>query len=210
MQYAGRADEVFGVQAYMNRDALSRLLDEQGSVSGVNVLLDPDYEGQFSAGLKNVPAASGVITRRTTIQSFDDNYKENMDISTFYMVGFAVVIAFGVVYNSARIALSERSTELAQLRILGFTLSEISLILVGEQLIITMMAIPVGVMIGWGTVLMLPSALSNDLFRFPGVLTVSNVGIGAATIVIVAMVTGILIWFRLRRLDLIAVLKSRE
>jgi ABC-type phosphate/phosphonate transport system permease subunit len=37
------------------------------------------------------------MVRETAIKSFDDNYRENMDISTLYMVGFAVIIAFGVV-----------------------------------------------------------------------------------------------------------------
>ncbi len=208
--FGGRADEMFGLQAYMHANALEEILDEEGSVSGVHVLLDPDYDAAFSSAVKTIPSSAGVLHRRTTRQSFDDNYKENMDISTYYIVAFAVIIAFGVVYNSARIALSERATELAQLRILGFTLGEITVILVGEQLMLTLLAIPVGAAIGGLVISMLPAALSNDLFRFPTVLSVKNVGLGAATIVTVALISGFLIWLRLRRLDLISVLKSRE
>ena len=41
-------------------------------------------------------------------------------------------IAFGVIYNNMRIALSERNRELASLRVLGFHRGEVAYILLGE------------------------------------------------------------------------------
>ncbi len=207
---SGLNTEMFGVQAYMNDKALARLLDEQGSVSGIYTLLDPDQREAFSAAIKDVPMAAGVLLRQTMFDSFDDNYKENMDISTIYIVAFAMIIAFGVVYNCSRIALSERATELASLRILGFTIREIAVILLGEQAIIILMAFPVGIALGGWVVSLLPDAFTTDLFRFPVVLTLKNLGLAVATISVVAVATGALIYRKLNRLDLIAVLKSRE
>lgn len=207
---SGTVSEMFGVQAYMPSPALNALLREQGSVSGAYVLLDPGAVEEFSRSVKATPAVSSVMVRKTAIQSFNDNYRENMDISTFYMVLFAVIIAFGVVYNSARIALSERATELASLRILGLTSMEITIILLGEQMILTLLAIPVGAFIGSLVVLWLPTAFASDLMRFPAMLTFRNFGLGVLTITSVALLTGVLLRRRLRKLDLIAVLKSRE
>lgn len=207
---AGTVSEMFGVQAYMASSALYALMREQGSVSGAYVLLDEKQMDAFSKKVKSTPAVASVLVRKTAIQSFDENYRENMDISTFYMVLFAVIIAFGVVYNSARIALSERATELASLRILGLTNMEITIILLGEQVILTLLAVPVGAVIGGLVVLWLPSAFASELMRFPAMLTMRNFGLGTLTITSVALLTGLLLRRRLRKLDLIAVLKSRE
>jgi putative ABC transport system permease protein len=207
---SGTADELFGVQAYMDRSALYDLLREQGSLSGAYVMLDADKADAFSKAVKETPMVAGVMLRATTIKSFDENYKENMDISTIWIFSFAMIIAFGVVYNSARISLSERANELASLRILGFTIGEITLVLLGEQLILTMMAVPVGFILGSLTVFALPAAFTTDLFRFPVILTSANYGMTALTISVVATVTGLLLYRKLNKLDLIAVLKSRE
>lgn len=207
---AGTVSEMFGVQAYMASAALSALMREQGSVSGAYVLLDEQRMDEFSRSVKATPAVASVLVRKTAIQSFDENYRENMDISTFYMVLFAVIIAFGVVYNSARIALSERATELASLRILGLTNMEITVILLGEQLILTLLAVPVGAVIGGLVVLWLPTAFASELMRFPAMLTMRNFGLGTLTITSVTLLTGLLLRRRLRKLDLISVLKSRE
>ena len=154
--------------------------------------------------------AASAMDRESMIKSFNDNYQENSNISNIVIVVFAMIIAFGVVYNSARITLSERATELASLRILGFTGNEITVILLGEQVILMLMAIPVGMVLGTLAVLALPGALSTDLFRFPTVFTLKNYGMGTLTIVSVAVITGVLLRQRLKNLDLIAVLKSRE
>jgi len=207
---SGTNSEMFGVQAYMNDRALAALMDEQGSISGIYVLLDPDQREAFSAAIKDIPMAAGVLLRQTMYDSFDENYKENMDISTIYIVAFAMIIAFGVVYNSSRIALSERATELASLRILGFTIAEIAVILLGEQFIIIFLAFPVGMALGAWVVYLLPEAFTTDLFRFPVVLTLKNFGLGVATIGVVVLATGVLIYRKLNKLDLIAVRKSRE
>lgn len=206
----GTANEMFGIQAYMNFGALSALLREQGSVSGVSILLDRNMNAEFSHKVKNTPAVASVMMRDAMIRSFDENYKENMDISTIYIVAFSMVIAFGVVYNSARIALSERATELASLRVLGFTINEITIVLLGEQIIILMMSLPVGLFLGALGIMGLPATYENDLFRFPVVITERNLGLASLAICCVAVATGVLLRRKLKKLDLIEVLKSRE
>jgi putative ABC transport system permease protein len=206
----GTANEMFGIQAYMNYKALSALLREQGSVSGSAILFDRNSYAEFSQEVKNTPAIASVMMRDAMIRSFDENYKENMDISTIYIVAFSMIIAFGVVYNSARIALSERAIELASLRVLGFTINEITIVLLGEQVIILLMALPIGLILGALGIMGLPATYENDLFRFPVIITERNLGLASLAICCVAIATGVLLRRKLSKLDLIEVLKSRE
>jgi putative ABC transport system permease protein len=203
-------DELMGVRTYMSASSLAGLLREEGSVSGAYLQVDAQHIDAFYDVVKRTPTIGGVVLRSTAMKSFDDNYKENMDISSAYLVAFAAIIAFGVVYNSARIALSERGNELASLRVLGFTKTEITVVLLGEQVILTLIALPLGMGLGIFLSSLLPDAFATDLFRFPFLITMRNLGMGTITIVVVALISGFFIRRRLRSLDLIAVLKSRE
>ena len=133
-----------GLSAYMDIDALHQLMREGDVATGALLLIDPARERQLSAELKATPAVAGVGFKRAVLQSFREAMAANMSISIFFNLVFAGIIAFGVVYNAARVSLSERSRELASLRVLGFTRAEISLILLGELALLTIAALPLG------------------------------------------------------------------
>jgi putative ABC transport system permease protein len=129
---------------------------------------------------------------------------------TFVITLLAGTIAFGVVYNSARIALSERSRELASLRVLGFTRGEISYILLGELGVLTAAGIPVGFLLARGITAYIAGQMKSDLFRVPLVMAPSSYGFAALVVVVSALLSGLLVRHRLDHLDLVAVLKTRE
>ncbi|MBU3699443.1 MAG: ABC transporter permease [Candidatus Kapabacteria bacterium] len=203
-------DDMMGVQVYVATGLLSDLLHEQGSISGAFLQIDPARMQDFYRAIKKLPSMSSVVMRERAMRSFDESYMQFMDISNYYIVFFASLIAFGVVFNNARIALSERGNELASLRVLGFTAREVSIILLGEQLVLTLAALPLGLL--WGVLwsMWMPSLIATDLFRFPFSMSVRNLGISSAMILAVAVITGAFIRRRIGRLDMIAVLKSHE
>jgi putative ABC transport system permease protein len=123
---------------------------------------------------------------------------------------FACVIAIGVVYNSARISLSERSRELATLRVIGFTRGEISAILLGELGIVTLLAIPLGLWFGYLVASLVVWTLDLEMFRFPLVIERTTYGLAALVVMLASIASGLLVRRKLDQLDLIAVLKSRE
>jgi len=207
---AAVVDELMGVQAYMRIDDLWKLVQEDGTISGAYLQVDHSKMQEFYKQVKRTPAIAGVMVRETALRSFNETYSENMWISTTAIVFFAVVIAFGVVYNSARIALSERGNELASLRVLGLTRTEIAIILLGEQVALTIAGIPVGIVIGYALCAWLPTAFETDIFRIPFSFTLRNAGLATVVIFSVTIVTGLMIRRRLNSLDLVAVLKSRE
>jgi putative ABC transport system permease protein len=144
------------------------------------------------------------------LQSFRDTLAQNMNLMIFMNVLFAGIISFGVVYNSARVSLSERSHELASLRVLGFTRAEISLILLGELAVLTLMALPAGAALGYGLSLAIVQTVDSEVYRFPLIVTPQAVAWAFLTIVAAALFSGLVVRRQLDRLDLVAVLKTRE
>lgn len=210
VRLAATFDDLLGVTAYMDRHALNRLLREGHVVSGAYLQVDPLAAPKLYADLKRTPAVAGVSIREAMLQSFIDTIAQSMSISNIAMIFFACVIAMGVVYNGARIALSERGRELASLRVLGFTRREVGLMLVGEQAILTALAIPIGFFLGWLLCLLISKAYDTELFRFPVVLSSKTFGFAFLVILAAAVVSSLLVLRRIATLDLVGVLKTRE
>jgi putative ABC transport system permease protein len=207
---AGLVDELIGVAAYMDIQALNRLMQEGGTISGAYLAADSLQIDRLYALLKRTPAVSGVSVREMAIARFQETIAGSLSIFTSVMVIFACVIAFGVVYNAARIALSERSRELATLRVIGFTQAEISVILLGEQAVLTLAAIPLGCAIGFSLCALMSLTYNSELYRFPLVVTKATYAFAFIVVTIAAIVSGLIVRRQLVHLDMIAVLKTRE
>jgi putative ABC transport system permease protein len=206
---AAVVDEPVGVGAYMDARALADVLDE-ASISGAYLVVDAARLAALQAELKRTPAVRGVATRAAVIRSFEEILDRSLAVSTMINVLFACVIAFGVVYNGARITLSERGNELASLRVLGFTRREVAVLLLGEQGLLTLAAVPVGWALGAAVSWYLAQRLTTELYRIPLVLRWQTFGFAFVVVLAAALVSGVLVARRLHRLDLVAVLKTRE
>lgn len=204
------ADELIGVSAYMDASALNRMMREGGAVSGGFLSVDPQRIARLYADLKSMPAVSAVVLREAALKSFNDILYQSLAIFTMVLVAFACVIVSGMVYNGARIALSERGRDLASLRVLGFTQGEIGIMLLGEQAILTAAAIPLGFAIGYGICALIPLWLNTELYRMPLVINRSTYAVAFIVVLTAAFVSGLLVRWRLRHLDLVEVLKTRE
>ena len=207
---AALVSEYIGVSAYMELAALNRLMREGNAISGVHLATDARYKSEIYAALKEVPRVVGIMARRDAIKNFRETMVRQVLIFTFINTLLAATIAFGVVYNSARIALSEQSRELASLRILGFTCGEISYILLGELALFTLAAIPLGFLIGRGLCAYIISELQTDLFRIPLILEPGTYAFAAVVVLVSAFISGLIVRRRLYHLDLVAVLKTKE
>ena len=197
--------------AYMDLAALNRLLRESPRTDMVNVLIDHNRTAEFYSELKQMPRVSAVMFRQAAINNFRDTMAETIVIFVKFFGAFAAALGFGVVYNSARITLSERGRELASLRVLGFSRAAISYILLAEVGLLILLALPVGCLIGWSLAwFIVKTAFENELFRLPLVIYPSSYGIAICITLVSTLVSAVLVRRRLDRLDLIAVLKTRE
>ena len=207
---AGVVDEYLGLSAYMRLDALHALLQEGGVISGAHLLVDPREERALHARLKAMPAVGGVASTRAMVEGFHATMGETMGVMIAFNVLFASIIACGVVYNAARVSLSERSRELASLRVLGFTRLEISSILLGELAALTIAAVPIGLAIGHGLAALVVQLFQTEMYRFPVIVSLRTYVAAATVTVVAAVASGLLVRRQLDHLDLVAVLKTRE
>ena len=207
---SGLVDDTMGITAWMEIGALHRLMREGGSLSGAHILVDHAQLRTLYRQLKALPAVAGVAITSAARESFDEIMAQNLELMTAFNVLFAAIISFGVVYNSARISLSERSRELASLRVLGFTIAEISLILLGELAIVPLLAIPPGLVVGWLLSSWILMTFESEVYRIPLVITTPNVAWSLLTVLAASLISALVVRRKLDKLDLVAVLKTRE
>ncbi|SDK12898.1 ABC transporter permease [Microbulbifer yueqingensis] len=199
-----------GTGAYMDLDYLNRLLKEDTAINGTYLLVDPEQTDALYAELKNTPLVAGVSLQEQAQNAFYETLQDSLGTFVFFNTLFAGLIAVGVVYNNARISLSERARELASLRVLGLTRGEISYILLGELALLTLLALPLGALLGYLLAATLVLSFDTELFRIPLVIAPSTYGYAALVVLLAALGSGLLVRRRIDRLDLIAVLKTRE
>ncbi len=206
----GITQQYLGVSAYMQQESLNTLLHEGNVTTGAYLAIEPGLEQAVYAKLHERPRVLGMVANAAAIRSFYATIGEFVLFYNMVATLLAGAIGFAVVYNSSRIALSERGRELASLRVLGFTQGEIAYILLGELAMLTLAAIPVGMLVGVGLIGVLVQAFKSELYRLPLILTPGNYAMGATVVIISALLSGLLVWRKLGQLDLVAVLKTRE
>ena len=202
--------EYSGMNAYMRLDVLRTMMEESETSSGAHLQVDPDRRRELYRTLKETPRVAAVNIKQAALQSFEDTVAENLLRMRLTNICFATIIAFGVVYNSARISLSERSRELSTLRVIGFTKPEISGILLGELALLTLAAMPLGMLLGYGFAGYMTLGLQTEIYRIPLVVEQSTFAFAASVVLIAAVVSGLIVRRRIDHLDLVAVLKSRD
>jgi putative ABC transport system permease protein len=207
---AGLVNDYLGTSAYMNLRALNRFMREGSTISGAYLSVDPEQVDTLYSTLKGTPKVAGVNIQKAALRSFQETVAQNILIIRFLQTIFAGVIAFGVVYNNARIALSERSRELATLRVIGFSRAEISWILLGELGVITLSAIAPGLSMGYLFAGLMSKALDTDMYRIPLVINRSTFGFAVVVVLAATLLSALVVRRRLDHLDLVSVLKSKE
>jgi putative ABC transport system permease protein len=207
---AGVVSEWVGVNGYMQLPALNRMMQEGSAISGVLFTADkPEHEALY-AELKEMPRVAGTTVRLAALANFMDTMAQQVLTFAFFNTILAGSIAFGVIYNSARIALSERSRELASLRVLGYTRGEISFILLGELTILTLAGIPLGFVFGRALGSVMISGIQSDLYRIPLVIGDGTYAFAATVVLASGVVSALIVRRKLNQLDLVAVLKTKE
>ncbi|MGD8481570.1 MAG: FtsX-like permease family protein [Gammaproteobacteria bacterium] len=206
----GTVRQYIGIGAYMTLDGLNRLIDEGEAVSGAFVSIDEAYRDAIYAEIKEMPRVAGTEAADARVENFYESMGQFLLTYMGFISALSGAIVFGIVYNSARIALAERSRELASLRVLGFTRGEASYILLGELGLLTLVAIPLGFLVGRRLCQWMIDNLPHELFRIPLVLQADTYALAATVVLLSATVSGLVVRRRVDHLDLVAVLKTRE
>jgi len=202
--------EMMGLNAYMDREALNRALGDGDLSSGYVLAVERGREEGLLEAIKSLPRVAGAFSKATMLRNMQEISARNVRIMSTILTAFAAVIAVGVVYNNARIALAERGWELASLRVLGFTRAEVSALLLGELAIVIGVALPLGMALGFGLVHLISGLLASDQFYFPVVILPRTYAWAALCVLAAGVVSALIVRRRIDTLDMVGVLKTRE
>jgi putative ABC transport system permease protein len=206
----GTVDEYLGASAYASIGSLSRWIGEEVALNSVRILSDPERRDELALELKQVPAVEGVSIKEQASKVFRETLAASMAIMYSILMIFAGVIAFGVIYNSTRIALAERERTFASMRVLGFTRREVGAVLTNENYFLTVVGLAPGIGLGILFCYWMSRVYDTDLFRFPMVIRAESIFISIVAVLFFTLVANLAILRRIRRLDLVEALKSRE
>ncbi|MCM2374977.1 ABC transporter permease [Aporhodopirellula aestuarii] len=210
MKVAALVEEYSGINAYMNKNRLHEALLESKVASGAFLKVDPNRIDTVFAELERRPGVGSVSIKDAAMKSFEKTVAENLMVMRSFIIVFAGVIAIGVVYNTARISLSERSRDLATMRVVGFTNGEVSIVLLGEIAAFTIAAIPLGWLIGYVLAGAVTAGLDTDNYRIPLVIARGTFVLASLVVIAATVMSAWVVQRRVTELDLIGVLKTRE
>ena len=199
-----------GQDAHISAAALFAAMESAPQVNMIHLAVQADRLEDLNAAIKKTPSIAGLSDWAEVRRQFDATLRENLltMVGIYTLIG--VLIAVGVVYNAARIQLSERSYELASLRVLGFSRAEVGYVLIGEMMLLTVLAIPLGWGLGYGLALGLVGAMSTDMFQIPFYITRRTFALAALAVFLAALASVLLVRRRLDRVDLATALKARD
>lgn len=206
----GLTQSYVGMTAYMQLDQLNRMIGEGQRISGANLLVDTSELLELYKTIKVTPGVATIALQNKSQQKFRETIDQNIQMMMTVYVVLAIIITFGVVYNSARIQLSERARELASLRVFGFTRAEVSSVLLTELAVIVLLAQPLGWLLGYSFSLAVTKGFESEAFRVPLVINASTFAQASIIVLGSALITALLVRRRVNKLDLIKVLKTRE
>ncbi len=206
----GLITDFSGLRAYMDLDALHRLMQEGETVSGAHVAVDAAQWAEFYEAVKEAPRVAGLGIKAAVRDSFRTTTAESINLIQGIYFLFSIIVSFGVVYNSARIALSERGRDLATLRVVGFSNREVAGVLIGELAMLTLVALPVGLWIGGQLAALIVASASTESIRLPLILTPRTYATAVLIVLLSAGVSFAVVGRGIRKLDLLGVLKARD
>ncbi len=206
----GIAQTLMGAPAYMEMGALNRALKEPNRVSGAYLRIDSRHGDRLYHTLKDMPAIAGVSLKNEARRAFRKMLDSGAGAIRYIMAAIAGIITFGIIYNSARIAFAERARDLASLRVIGFTRAEAAFVLLGELAAITLLALPLGSLLGYHLAQAIAEGFSTDLYQVPVTLMPVSYGTAAIAVLIASFLSGWLVKRDIDRIDLVSALKTRE
>jgi putative ABC transport system permease protein len=207
---AALVDDPMGLNVYSDLDALARLLGEEPQLSTVLLEIDRSRRDRLMVELAAIPQVVMVTETQAFRDAFYAQSGESVLVFSLIVVGFGAVIAVGVVYNTARIALSERSRDLATLRVLGYTRDEVATVLLGQQAVQVLAAVPVGLLGGYGVASFFMSSIDPEQFRLGVVISPATYAFASLVVIGAAIATSIAVRRRLDRIDIVSALKARD
>jgi len=210
IRLAGLAEDFTGIAAYMDRAAINRFMGEGDVINGASFTIDAAHRAEFLRALKGVPRVSWIAIKESMRRAFRETTAKSMGMLQTLYLTFGVIVAFGVIYNNARISLAERARELATLRVIGLTQREVGAVIVIELAVLAVLAVPLGLLLGTGFATVIIRSINTETVRLPLVFTSYTYTYAVIIVALASTASAFVVLRKLKQLDLISALKAPE
>ena len=204
------AESLLGSPSYMDLAALNRALREPNRVSGAYLSIDKARATQIYKALQDMPTVAGVSMKAQAEAALQKQMDTGAGAIRYVMGAIAFIITAGIVYNAARIAYAERIRDLASLRVIGFSRAEAAFVLLGELAVVTLLALPIGGLMGYYLSFGIAAGFSSELYQIPAIFDPASYGFAAVVVIGAAVASGWLVKRDIDRVELVSALKTRE
>lgn len=170
---------------------------------------DISYENDFSAKYLDNNAVSGITFTRT-ISDRIESMITSMNIVTYVLVVSAGLLAFIVLYNLNNINISERQSELATLKVLGFYDGEISMYVFRENIMLTVLGTIFGIFFGIWLHRFVILTAELDIMMFGRQIYTKSYIYSILLTIGFSIIVNIVMHWKMKKIDMIESLKSVE
>jgi putative ABC transport system permease protein len=201
-----------GHYMYMNKSTYNELFGNQPKTNTLLVNLKHQTKAQRNDLANKLLKSGGVMGTSYTYdqESLISKMTKSLNPIVWIFILLSGVLSFVVLYNLTNINVSERVRELSTIKVLGFYNNEVTMYIVRENIILTIIGIIVGYGVGNLLTLYILHQASTELVMFP--LTIGTVGYITATLLMIVftVIVMLITHQKLKRIDMIEALKSNE
>jgi putative ABC transport system permease protein len=207
---AAFVDEPLGTLAYLSRQAAEA--GEGSDLPATSALVrygegaDPGAVRAAVTDLPGVAAFEDANALYDTVQRYMGLFYGFVGV----MLVFGGAMAFTLIFNAMAVNISERSREVATLLAIGTRRRTISLLITVENLAVTLLGIPIGLVAGYWVSSLAMATFQSDMFAFTLYMRPRTLALSALAVVMVALLSGWPGLRALRRLDIPAIVKERS
>lgn len=206
----GIINDYVGMFAYIEIEALNRLLNEDRLINSAAITVDTKHIKNLYKEIKKIPKIGTITFKTSIIKTFEETFAKHILVFTTILASFAIIIAVSVVYNNASITLAERARELTTLQVLGFTQREVSRLLFLNHVVEIVISTPLGLIIGYLLSWSILQLMQTDWFKIPFVIEAKTYFISIMVIFLSSLISFYIIQRKASRLNLTSVLKVAD
>ena len=166
-------------------------------------------EKTFANELKEIPGISSITFTSSTRHVFDDTM-DNFAYVSLILIISAGALAFVVLYNLSSVNISERRRELATIKVLGFYDKEVYQYINRENTILTIIGILLGLGIGNILTMYIIKTCEIDMLMFDPTIALASYIYAILITAAFAILVNVILYFSLKKIDMIESLKSVE
>lgn len=209
LKIMGLTRQLIGGGSYVSLRQANRVLRETNTVSGAMLKVLPGHSAAVEKEINSYMGVASVQSRQKELDNFNKNL-ESLAYSVSIIVLFAMMLGFAIVYSSSIISLVERRRELASLQVIGFSLKEVSGLLLNESILQTLPGIILGLPFGRLLAEAYVQSVNTDLYTLP-VIIYPRTYFYAALLGLVFVYLAFKLTTRgLNRVDMVEVLKQGD